>query len=283
MKLLKALECLASTPKNLYGTTQTAQGCSVSSSRPRFFATQVSSLNDANETKYATDLYKEVVKELIVASAEDDEAVRFLSSVLDFVKEEPSSPTHGTSKFFVACFSGDEDELTQWDRYGKPNAYAIGFRARGLWREPTSQLYRVVYDRDRQLKAVKENCDGNITLLSRGSDRRAKRKAGGMGLRYFFMHGMNGSISSRHYPRTQSGGPKMSIAWSMSLKISDFSNVRFSQKRTMLGRYLALDTPAWVKRRSPLLPIAKIWIGTWQSPILYKDRRSTTLGADGLL
>jgi len=80
------------------------------------YATQVASLNDANETKYATDLYKQAVKELITESAGDEEAVAFLTGVLEFVKEEPDSPTHGTSKFFVTCFSADEDELTQWDQ-----------------------------------------------------------------------------------------------------------------------------------------------------------------------
>jgi len=45
------------------------------------------------------------------------------------------------------------------------------------------------------------------------------------------------------------------------LKVSEFPEVRFIQKNTVLARYLALDTPAWVKRRTPLLPIAKVWIG----------------------
>ena len=45
--------------------------------------------------------------------------------------------------------------MTQWDRYGGDNGYAIGFYARGLWREPNSRLYRVVYDRDKQIAAAK--------------------------------------------------------------------------------------------------------------------------------
>ena len=45
------------------------------------------------------------------------------------------------------------------------------------------------------------------------------------------------------------------------LKPAEFSAIRFVQKATMLARYIALDTPAWVKRRSKLLPIAKIFVG----------------------
>jgi hypothetical protein len=106
------------------------------------YATQVSCLNDTTETKYAQDIYKKAVTELIREREGDTEAVTFLNQVLEFVKEEPDSPTHGVSKFFVTCFSGDEDELTQWDRYSKPNGYAIGFRARGLVRANESDLPR---------------------------------------------------------------------------------------------------------------------------------------------
>jgi hypothetical protein len=41
------------------------------------------------------------------------------------------------------------------------------------------------------------------------------------------------------------------------LKGEEFSQIRFQQKETMLARYLPLTTPAWVKRRVPLLPVAR--------------------------
>ena len=54
------------------------------------------------------------------------------------------------------------------------------------------------------------------------------------------------------------------------LKVSEFNEIRFKQKHTMLARYLPLTTPAWVKRRSPLLPIAKIRIGPFNHPSFTK-------------
>ncbi len=45
------------------------------------------------------------------------------------------------------------------------------------------------------------------------------------------------------------------------LKGEEFGAIRFQQKETMLARYLPLTTPAWMKRRVPILPIAKIMIG----------------------
>jgi hypothetical protein len=134
------------------------------------YATQVASLNDERETKYATDLYKDAVKKLSAEKKDDPDAVTFLNKVLEYVKEEPDSPTHGSSKFFVTCFSADEDELTQWDRYGGDNGYAIGFFARGLLREPTSRLYRVVYDRDKHLSAAKKIVEGTLKFFLEGFD-----------------------------------------------------------------------------------------------------------------
>jgi hypothetical protein len=66
---------------------------------------------------------------------------------------------------FVTCFNGEEDDLTQWDRYGKKNGYAIGFYARGFWREPTSWLYKVIYDKARQEKASKELAEATLTFF----------------------------------------------------------------------------------------------------------------------
>jgi hypothetical protein len=223
-------------------------------------ATQVASLNDANETKYATDLYKQVVRELITESAGDEEAVAFLTGVLEFVKEEPDSPTHGTSKFFVTCFSVDEDELTQWDRYGRANGYAIGFRARGLFREPTSQLYRVVYDRDKQLIGAKEIAAATLRFYREGLiGERIEKPA--EWAKVFFEAWDEWVYKLAPLAKDVKWRAENEFRLVHELKVSEFPKVRFIQKNTVLARYMALDTPAWVKRRTPLLPIAKVWIG----------------------
>ena len=131
-------------------------------------ATQVASLNDSNETKYATDLFKHSIKQVMEEKKDDPTAKSFLEKVLEYVKDDPDSPTHGTSKFFVTCFSAEEDDLTQWDRYGRPNGYAIGFHARGLWREPTSTLYKVVYDKAIQEKNSKDIADATLRFFLEG-------------------------------------------------------------------------------------------------------------------
>jgi len=120
----------------------------------QLYATQVAAMNDANETRHASDLFTKAVEQIIEERANEQDVAAFLKTLLAFTKENAGS--HNTSKFFVTSFSGEEDDVTQWDRYGRQNGYAIGFYARGLQREPTSTLFRVVYDNEKQEKAARE-------------------------------------------------------------------------------------------------------------------------------
>jgi hypothetical protein len=229
------------------------------------YATQVASLNDTTETKYASDMYKTAVSDLIKEQEADPEAVAFLKQVLEFVKDEPDSPTHGTSKFFVTCFSGDEDELTQWDRYSKPNGYAIGFRARGLFREPTSQVYRVVYDPEKQLKATKKIATATLDFYREGLTGERLENPAEWG-KLFFNAWDEWVYKLAPLAKDKKWRSENEFRLVHELKTSEFPDVRFSQKSKMLARYLPLDTPVWVKRRSKLLPIAKVWIGPGNHP-----------------
>ncbi|MGA2594582.1 MAG: hypothetical protein ABSH32_32175 [Bryobacteraceae bacterium] len=132
----------------------------------QLYATQVAALNDANETRHASNLFTKAVKQLIVERVNEQEVMIFLNTLLGFSNE--NSGSHNISKFFVTSFSGEEDDVTQWDRYGKPNGYAIGFYARGLQREPSSTLYRVVYDSEKQERAAKELAEATVTFYFEG-------------------------------------------------------------------------------------------------------------------
>src|SRR5258708_5449110 len=90
----------------------------------QLYATQVAALNDASETRHASDLYTKAVNQLMAERIADKDVVNLLNTLLEFSKENTGS--HNISKFFVTSFSGEEDDVTQWDRYGKPNGYAIG-------------------------------------------------------------------------------------------------------------------------------------------------------------
>jgi hypothetical protein len=233
------------------------------------YATQVASLNDMNETKYATDLFKASVRELLEEKKDDATARAFLHNVLEFVKEDPDTPTHGTSKFFVACFSGEEDDLTQWDRYGRENGYAIGFHARGLWREATSLLYKVVYDRRLQERVSKELADATLTFFLEGLHGERLQDPDQWASEFFYAWD---EWVYKLAPLAKDSKWKAENEFRIvhELKAAEFNQVQFRQRRTMLARYLALQTPAWVKRKIPLLPIAKILIGPGNHPAFTK-------------
>jgi hypothetical protein len=223
-------------------------------------ATQVASLNDRHETKYATDLFKISIQQLIEQKKDDEIARTFLHKVLEYVKEDPTTPQHGTSKFFVTCFSGEEDDPIQWDRYGKRNGYAIGFFARGLWREPTSTIYRVVYDRARQEKVSMELAEATLAFYLEGL-KGERLQDPGKWAEEFFLAWDEWIYKLAPLAKDTKWKAENEFRLVHELKFSEFSQVQFKQKETMLARFLALTTPAWVKRRTPLLPIAKIIIG----------------------
>ena len=226
------------------------------------FATQVAFLNDRRETKYAQNLFVEVIKQIQGEKADDPAAVTFLDFVQSAVKDDPENPTQGTSKFFVTSFSGDEDSVDQWSKYGKSHGYAIGFTARGFFREPNSALYRVVYDYVKQLNAVKQIAMATLDFFREGlTAERATNPA--LWAEEFF----NAWDEWIYKFAPLAKEPKWSVENEFrlvhELKPSEISKVRFAQKATdtMLTRYLALDTPSWKGTRQPLLPIRCIIVG----------------------
>jgi hypothetical protein len=242
------------------------------------YATQVASLNDSKETEYATDLFKQAINQLIGEKKDDADAVGFLNSILDFVKDQPDNPTRGVSKFFVTCFSADGDDVNQWIKYAKGDGkYAIGFHVRGLFRDPTSCLYRVVYDRSKQEKAVKAVAEATLRFYVEGLNPE-RMKDPDLWAREFFEAWDEWVYKLAPLAKDPKWATENEYRVVHELKLSEFPEVRFSQKKTMLARYLALSYPCWVKRRAALLPIARVIIGPGNHPAF--TRVSTKLLLD---
>jgi hypothetical protein len=233
------------------------------------YATQVAALNDSKETEYATDLFKQAIKQVIIEKHDDVDAVAFLTEVLEFVKDERENPTRGISKFFVTCFSGEADDVSQWAKYAKGNGYAIGFYTRGLTREPTSCLYRVVYDREKQERAAKAIAEATLRFYIEGLDEE-RMKNPGVWASEFFEAWDEWVYKLAPLAKDSKWKTENEYRIVHELKVAEFPQVRFSQKKTMLARHLALDFPSWVIRRASLLPIAKIMIGPGNHPAFTK-------------
>ncbi len=231
------------------------------------YATQVSGLNDAKETRHASDLFAKALKQLAIDRADETEVVTFLNSIVQFSKDNENS--HSISKFFVTCFSGEEDDLTQWDRYGRQNGYAIAFYARGLQREPTSTLFRVVYDNEKHETAAREIAEATVRFYFEGlNEERSKDPE--LWARDFLTAWDEWIYRLAPLVKAAKWKAENEFRIVHELKVAEFPIVRFAAKATMIARYIALDTPSWVKRRTPLLPIAKIFVGPGNNYALTK-------------
>jgi hypothetical protein len=228
----------------------------------RLYATQVSALNDSKETEYATDLFRDEVKKAIAEQAGKDDVVSFFRSILEQIKEEPENPTQGISKFYVACFSSRPDDLNQWSKYTKasPGRFAIAFHPNGLKREPNSTLYRVIYDRAKLEDAVKKVVYATLDFYMSGLTGERTEKPEEWA-RLFYLAWDEWIYKLAPLAKDQQWESEGELRIVHELKVADFPDVRFSQKKSSLARYLPLNFPCWVKERVSRLPIAKVMVG----------------------
>lgn len=195
------------------------------------YASQVSALNDARETEYATDLFKQAVKEVIAEKCGDERAVAFMNRVVEMVKGEPENPTRGISKFFVTSFSAEGDDVIQWARYARNGSgYAIGFFPRGLNREHSSQLFRVVYDRGKQERAAKTIAEATLRFYLEGLDEE-RTKDPELWAREFFQAWDEWVYRLAPLAKDPKWKAESEYRIVHELKVAEFPQVRFVQKR----------------------------------------------------
>ncbi len=112
------------------------------------WSTQVACLNDLSELLYPIKLLHDKVRAKSASSISGE--VDFLLKQIDQGIADPTIDTEGR---FVACFSEDGDDLSQWRAYaGGEGGYAIEFDSGYIRRlqNPTMVLGKVEYDAKRQ-------------------------------------------------------------------------------------------------------------------------------------
>jgi len=120
------------------------------------WSTHVSCLNDATEVLYATSLLTKAIDE---RSAKSIPRSHQESCLYDALSSRLADGVH-LSRWFVACFTTKNDDLSQWRAYGGgEGGYALGFDAAGMcdvFRNSNCVLAPVVYDHDRQLQTCRQ-------------------------------------------------------------------------------------------------------------------------------
>jgi hypothetical protein len=130
-------------------TTTTGTGLLGIISDRKMWATDVAYLNDSKEFQYTVDLAREHLKHLqsSVNTSSERELVTEWQGVLNAVTRVP---------VYVASFSENADQLSQWRAYGRGSGYAVGFTPQVLMKaglqcpHPVAWL-KCVYDVKEQL------------------------------------------------------------------------------------------------------------------------------------
>jgi hypothetical protein len=113
-------------PKHLYHYTGVDVVLKIAQS-PRFFASHMSFMNDASEGRFLTTKVANGLStiEVLLEPLRDPQLQRHWQHLVDSVR-------HRRPRAFVACFSANRDDLTQWRAYGGSQPIALCF--------PTTEL-----------------------------------------------------------------------------------------------------------------------------------------------
>lgn len=226
-------------------------------------ATQVACLNDSTETLYAVNLFRDAVITLLETQT-DDIAKRFLAQILKFTEKEAKEPAHSPSKFFVACFTTEKDDLSQWRAYGEAGGseygYALAFKARGLFGDMNSLIAKVNYDRSLHEVLASEVAEATLRFYREGLAARKEDDAETWGEEFFATWD---EWIYRLSPLIKDDGFKAENEFRIvhELQVSEVHRIRFKQKSTLLARYIALDFPIWRGTRTTGLPLVEAMVG----------------------
>jgi hypothetical protein len=242
------------------------------------YSTQVSCLNDSSEIRYASSLYRSALLALLPNYASNEAVRSFLQYYLTLMDEEPERPNHAPSPFFVACFSAEEDDLTQWRSYcGGENGYAIGFPISKLFGSTSNSLVvRVNYDRSVHENLAREAAEATVRFFEKGiAENRSETPAKWQEEFLTFWD----PFISRLAPLVKDPGFKSENEYRIihEFQTSQLTDMQFLQKKSMLSRHIALTFPlggeAWV----PRLPIEKVLVGPC------RHREITRISVDTLM
>jgi hypothetical protein len=231
------------------------------------FSTQVSCLNDSTEIRYAQVLFQKALTEVLSKYNGDDSVKTFVTRYLKLIEEVSRVPSHAPSPFFVACFSREEDSLSQWRAYcGGENGYAIEFKAKNLFGLP-NLLVKVNYDKALHEKIAGEVAEATVRFYEEGlvggnADQIA-------GWENEFLAAWDSRISYLA-PLVKDPGFSAENEYRVlhEFTTADLIQMAVLQKKTMMTRHIPLSFPlggeAWV----PRLPIEKVMVGPCRHPAI---------------
>jgi hypothetical protein len=234
----------------------------------------VSCLNDSTEIRYASKLLKDAFFSLQQEGSRASPEENALNErLIKALSEEPENPSHAPSAWFVTCFSGQRDDLTQWCHYsGGENGYAIGFLAKGFFGRG-SLVVRVNYDEKEQRAAAAEIAKATFRFFREGIENK-RAPSLETWTEEFLAHwakviGQLAPMVKNHAFKAEN-----EVRIVHELQVNEMSQLRFRQKATLMSRHLPLVFP-WAV--SHTLPIVEVIVGP------SRHKQITRISVDTLL
>lgn len=250
------------------------------------YATQVSCLNDTTEFQYSSHLYRDALLEVQKKGSHGAREDKLIEEILRDLIDSPEFPRTASGRWFVACFSEEEDDLSQWRAYTTAgNAYAIGFHANSLLGFGDI-LGRVNYDEAAHKKAAAETADQTIRFFREGL-------AAHQGIAdedpeewtQDFLNKWDFWIS-KLAPLIKNNAFKHEREFRIihELDTAEMGEIKFIQKKTLMSRHLPLVFPRIKATRahSKFLPIQRLMVGPGPHKQITRVSVNTLLMNSGL-
>jgi hypothetical protein len=243
------------------------------------YSTQVSCLNDSSEMRYGQGLFKKALAEALSTLADDSHVKQFVARYIKQIEDVNALvvPTHAPSPFFVACFSGKEDDLSTWRAYGRgQNGYAIAFRAEHLFGK-SNVLLKMNYDRTVHEKLATEVVAATLRFYDEGFPSRQGQDVPTWDRE--FVEAWE-SIITYLQPLIKDPGFEAESEYRILHAFNTSEDVERTvilQKDTMMTRHLPLS----FQPGKGVLPIEKVMIGPCRHPLVTKISVDTLLRKKG--
>jgi hypothetical protein len=258
---VKSLKCLDVDPQEVLWHYTTGEALVSIVETGTVYATQVSCLNDSTEVRYASKLLADAFLEIQQGNTVAAEETALIRDLVKGLAEGATPSSHASSVWFVACFSKQRDDLTQWRAYSVgENSYAIGFIAGGFFGRG-SLVVRVNYDMEQHKQVVRDVAAATLRFFREGLDDNRASSSEAWGDEFIAeWGGLIGQLAPMLKDSAFSAEKEYRIVH--QLQVSEMSHLRFKQKETLMARHLPLVfPPPAAATPSRVLPIGEVIIG----------------------
>jgi hypothetical protein len=225
------------------------------------FSTHISCLNDTSEFRYSSGLFRAALASLRSKFENDSAAQAFIDGALNYFAENPDYPAQAVTHQFVACFSEEENDLSQWRAYGGgENGYAIGFKAGDLWGCEYSMLVRICYDENLHRSLAQKAAEATVRFFREGLTKYAPVNEAKWGEE--FLQAWDKAITMvAPLIKDPSFSKERECRIVKSISPGELAKLKFIQKGSLISRHLPLSPPLRNPSGPYRLPIAKVIVG----------------------